>query len=97
MGEVVRPRAVTYSATCQEWFSQGARASRILPMIWVHNCNVAQVSRHAAVGGSGHEACEALLMLEPDVPGAVVTRASFGRQSRSSGRQWSCRNAAGWR
>src|SRR5450759_4740606 len=26
--------AVTYSATCQEWFSQGARARRILPMIW---------------------------------------------------------------
>jgi hypothetical protein len=33
IGEVVRPRAVTYSATCQEWFSQGERAKRILPMI----------------------------------------------------------------
>ncbi len=41
IGEVVRPRAVTYSATCQEWFSQGVRTSRILPTIWVHSCSVA--------------------------------------------------------
>ena len=40
IGEVVRPRAVTYSATCQEWFSQGERARRILPTIWVHRCSV---------------------------------------------------------
>jgi hypothetical protein len=69
-GEVVKPRGVTYRVTCQEWFSQGDLVSRILPTIWVQSCSVAQVSRHAAVGNSGHGACEMLLMPGPHACGS---------------------------
>jgi hypothetical protein len=31
--DVVRPRALTYRVACHEWFTQGVRASRYLPMI----------------------------------------------------------------
>ena len=31
IGDVVRPRAVTYSVTFHHWFILGASASRILP------------------------------------------------------------------
>ena len=48
IGEVVSPRAVTYSVTCQEWLIQGVWASRILPTICVHRCSVVQVSFQAS-------------------------------------------------
>src|SRR2546430_10901782 len=50
IGEVVRPRAVTYSVTCQEWFVHGLSVSRILPTICVHMCRVMAVSFHSAKG-----------------------------------------------
>src|ERR1700676_4619590 len=68
MGEVVRPLAVRYSATCHEWFSQGARARRTLPIIWVQRCRVSYVSRHAAVGSSGHGTCEVRLICHRNRP-----------------------------
>src|ERR1700738_5736086 len=71
--EVVRPRAVTYSATCQKGFSHGERARRILPMIWVQSCSVSQVSRHAALGSSGQGAGEVPLMLDLHVAGVMAT------------------------
>ena len=46
IGEVPSPRAVTYSGTCQPWFSHGVSASRTLPTICVQSCKVAAVSRH---------------------------------------------------
>src|SRR6266436_9689988 len=54
MGLVVRPLAVTYSVTCQEWLIQGLCVRRILPTICVHMCKVAQVSLHASRGRLGH-------------------------------------------
>jgi hypothetical protein len=48
MSEVVRPRAETYSGTCQPWFTQGVRASRTLPMTWVQSCRVSAVGRSSA-------------------------------------------------
>src|SRR6266481_9705185 len=54
MGLVVRPLAVTYSVTCQEWLIQGLCVSRILPTICVHMCRVAQVSLHASRARLGH-------------------------------------------
>ena len=53
MGVVVSPRAVTYSATCHQWFSRGASASRVLPTICIHMCSVSCVSRHSASGRRG--------------------------------------------
>src|SRR6516165_7454680 len=54
IGEVVRPRAVTYSVTCQEWLVHGLSVSRILPTIWVHMRGVSAVSFHSAKGRAGH-------------------------------------------
>src|SRR5262245_62406513 len=53
IGEVVSPRTVTYSVTCQEWFIQGPCASRTLPTICVQRCKVAHVSLHASSGRLG--------------------------------------------
>src|SRR5207249_4267830 len=55
IGEVVSPREVTYSVTCQEWFVHGVRVRRILPTICVHMCRVMAVSFHSAKGRAGHE------------------------------------------
>src|SRR5262249_15342194 len=52
--EVVSPRAVTYSGTCQEWFVQGVWTSRTLPTTCVQRCSVAQVSRQSSKGSGGH-------------------------------------------
>jgi hypothetical protein len=41
IGDVVRPREVTESVTCHQWFTGGLKASRILPTICVHICRVA--------------------------------------------------------
>src|SRR5437773_1527735 len=54
MGVVVSPRAVTYSATCHQWFCLGASASRVLPTICIHMCSVSRVSRHSESGRLGH-------------------------------------------
>src|SRR5207247_8686470 len=53
IGEVVSPREVTYSVTCQEWFVHGLRVRRILPTICVHMCRVMAVSFHSAKGRDG--------------------------------------------
>ena len=54
IGEVVMPRAVTYSGTCHQWLSGGARASRTLPTIWTHMCRVESVGSQSRQGSSGH-------------------------------------------
>ncbi len=36
IGVVVKPRMVTYSGTCHQWFRLGARASRVFPTICIH-------------------------------------------------------------
>src|SRR2546427_10242278 len=54
IGEVVSPREVTYSVTCQEWFVHGVWVRRILPTICVHMCRVMAVSFHSANGREGH-------------------------------------------
>src|SRR6266513_4073048 len=54
IGEVVSPREVTYSVTCQEWFVHGLSVSRILPTSCVHMCRVMAVSFHSAKGREGH-------------------------------------------
>src|ERR1700747_1881880 len=53
IGEVVSPREVTYSVTCQEWLIHGLSVSRILPTICVHMCRVTAVSFHSAKGRDG--------------------------------------------
>src|SRR6266576_1674156 len=55
IGEVVSPREVTYSVTCQEWFVHGVRVRRILPTICVHMCRVMAVSFHSAKGRDGQK------------------------------------------
>ena len=54
IGDVVRPRAVTYSGTCHQWLSGGARASRTFPTIWSHRCSVEIVGSQSRHGSSGH-------------------------------------------
>src|SRR2546427_10864414 len=61
MGDVPRPRAVTYSGTCQLWLTQGVRDNLTLPTIWVHRCKVAAVSRQLKYGRSGPTAGSAPL------------------------------------
>ena len=53
IGEVVRPRAVTYSGTCHQWLSGGASAIRTLPTIWTHMCSVDMVGSQSRHGSSG--------------------------------------------
>jgi hypothetical protein len=53
MGEVVRPRAETYSGTCHQWFTRGASSIRTFPSTCVHMCSVSRVSSHASSGSSG--------------------------------------------
>src|SRR5882724_4375087 len=53
IGVVVRPRAVRYRGTCQEWLTHGVCTRRILPTIWVHRCSVACVSRHSSYANAG--------------------------------------------
>ena len=65
----MRPRAVTYNATCHEWFSQGICTSRILPTICVHKCSVSHVSFHAANGNSGHSSISDCDMISPQGTG----------------------------
>src|SRR6266481_6147101 len=53
MGEVVNPRALTYSGTSHQWFIRGLSASRTFPTICDHMWRVAYVSCQAARGSSG--------------------------------------------
>src|SRR6058998_1295849 len=53
IGEVVSPREVTYSVTCQEWFVHGVSVRRIFPTICVHMCRVMAVSFHSAKDRDG--------------------------------------------
>src|SRR6266550_9081460 len=53
MGEVVRPRAETYSVTFHQWLTSGVCFMRILPTICVHMCTVASVSCHSSRMSSG--------------------------------------------
>src|ERR1700746_548005 len=53
IGEVVRPRHVTYSGTCHQWLVIGALARRILPTPCIQSCKVAQVSFHSSKGSAG--------------------------------------------
>src|SRR5437763_316830 len=56
MGDVVSPRASTYSVTCHEWLVHGVWTRRTLPTIWNHMCSVAAVSLQASRGKLGHVA-----------------------------------------
>src|SRR2546423_9330597 len=58
IGDVVSPRAVTYSVTCHEWLVHGVWVRRTLPTICMNMCRVAQVSLQASSGRSGHAAEE---------------------------------------
>src|SRR5437667_5413375 len=55
MGDVVKPHVLTYSATFHQWLLRGVSASRTLPTICVHLCNVAQVSFQEASGKAGQQ------------------------------------------
>ena len=79
MGDVVSPRAVTYSGTFHQWLTSGARLRRILPTICVHMCSVNSVSFHEAYGSSGR--------LSTWVVGAsLIPHTSRGKYSISFGR-----------
>ena len=41
MAGVVNPRAHTWKAIFQKWFTHGVSARQIFPTIWVHMCRVA--------------------------------------------------------
>ena len=56
ISDVVRPTEFTYRGTCHQWFVHGARASRTLPTICVHRCNVSRVSCQSVSTSSGHPA-----------------------------------------
>src|SRR5579864_6206771 len=58
MAEVVKPRALTYSATFHQWLILGLSASRTLPTICVHMCSVSRVSCHAERGKAGQQTGE---------------------------------------
>src|SRR6516164_11419075 len=64
MGEVVSPRALTWSGTCHQWFMYGLNANRTLPTIWVHMCSVARVGSQASSGSAGQRgSCSVMLGL----------------------------------
>src|SRR5205085_6639314 len=65
IGEVVNPREVRYTVTCQEWFVQGVSASRTLPIICVHMWSVFAVSFHSANGSAGQISFETATRLLP--------------------------------
>src|ERR1017187_6197929 len=67
MGEVVSPLELTYSGTCHQWFTCGERARRTLPTIWVHICNVSQVSAQAERGSKGQASGESKTALVTDM------------------------------
>ena len=54
MGEVARPRVVTYSAERQQWFSKGDNLRRVFPRICVHRCNLSYVASQPSSGRAGH-------------------------------------------
>src|SRR5437667_5034247 len=82
MGDVVKPHVLTYSGTFHQWLLRGVSASRTLPTICVHLCNVAQVSFQEASGKAGQQSgksetavrCESIITL---VTAKRSTAASF--------------------
>src|SRR5438552_14517256 len=64
MGDVVRPRSVTYKTTCHQWFCIGASASRVLPTICVQRCSVVWVGAHSSSVSRGHTV-SVLSMISP--------------------------------
>src|SRR5439155_16723737 len=81
MGDVPRPRAVTYSGTCQLWLTQGVRDNLTLPTIWVHRCKVAAVSRQLKYGRSGHTAGSAPISVLHGNQGLIREHTRSARQS----------------
>src|SRR5437660_12198757 len=81
MGDVPRPRAVTYSGTCQLWLTQGVRDNLTLPTIWVHRCRVAAVSRQLKYGRSGHTAGSARIALLRGNQGLIREHTRSAHQS----------------
>src|SRR5262249_9197647 len=57
---VVNPRALTYRVACQEWLSQGVRASRYLPTTCEYIWSAEHVSRQFSNGMSGQFAFKVL-------------------------------------
>src|SRR6266516_4658562 len=74
MGDVVRPRSVTYKTTCHQWFCIGASASRVLPTICVQRCSVVWVGAHSSSVSRGHTV-SVLSMISP--PHTNVLRLSM--------------------
>src|SRR5438270_12843244 len=54
MGDVVRPRGVTYNVTCHQWFTNGLSSILTFTTGWVHMWSVSYVSFHASNGNDGH-------------------------------------------
>src|SRR5438067_7471064 len=65
IGDVVRPRSVTYSTTCHQWFCIGASARRVLPTICVQRCSVDWVGAHSSSVSEGQAASVFSILLEP--------------------------------
>src|SRR5437660_9736429 len=86
MGDVPRPRAVTYSGTCQLWLTQGVRDNLTLPTIWVHRCRVAAVSRQLKYGRSGHTAGSARISLLRGNQGLIREHTRSAHQSEPRAR-----------
>src|SRR5262245_6800372 len=64
IGDVVNPRGVAYSVTCQEWLIQGDCTSRTFPTTWLHRCSVAQVSPQSAKDNDGQDSSMTLRVLQ---------------------------------
>src|SRR4051812_331942 len=65
MGEVVRPRALTYKGTFHQCVCRGVSARRVLPTICVHMCRVSAVSLQSAHLNSGHGFVPLLIVCPP--------------------------------
>ncbi len=55
---MVRPRALTCSATFHQWLTLGVSARRTLPTICVHMCSVSRVGCQAERGSAGQQVGE---------------------------------------
>ena len=78
IGDVFRPRAVTYSGACPQSASFGESVCRTLPTICTYMWSVSRVSRQASYGSSGQGTRSILRQaLRPAiVPDRAETKAS---------------------